>query len=119
MGICFPLEKLSYSLKCIKMLEGKGGVTITLFQLTNDENWTSYVKKTPLKKFVVNLVMFRPNLDMCIDVCRLPDPYKKNADTKLTVVRWCPICYGKSIAPSSATAVGIVYRRARKGGVPH
>ena len=30
--------------------------------------------------------MLRPNLDVFIDVCGLPDQYKNKADTKLTVV---------------------------------
>ena len=45
----------------------------------------------------MNLVIFSPNLDVLIEVLRLHD----QADTKLTVVIWCPMFDGQFIAPSS------------------
>ena len=43
----------------------------------------------------MNYVLFRPNLDVFIDLSGLPDP-----DTKLTVVMWCQIFDRKSTVPS-------------------
>ena len=46
-------------------------------------------KKTPRSTVEMNKIMFRPNSDVLIDVCGLPDQYNKKTDTKLTVVM-CP-----------------------------
>ena len=32
--------------------------------------------------FEINLIVFRPHLDMFIDICGLPDGYKKTQNTK-------------------------------------
>ena len=50
--------------------------------------------------------MFRPHLDVFIEVCGLPDQYKMKADTKITVVMWCQIFNRKSVAPSSGDFCG-------------
>ena len=51
--------------------------------------------------FEINLIIFRPYLDVFINVYALPVQNKMNTDTKVTVVMWCKIFDRMSTAPSS------------------